>query len=351
MSTDPPPTVSVVIPFRDVAPYLEDCLASVAGQTHQELEVCLVDDGSTDGSTAIARRWADTDPRFQLLEGPGEGVGPARNHGVGAATAPLLTFVDGDDVLPADALERMVQRLLSSDADLVLGNADRMHVERGTWPSAVHADLYDRARTTTLADEPGLARDRVVWGKVITRERYDRAGLTFPPGWYEDHEVAIGMLLAARTIVVEPGSVYQWRIRHLGASITQRSLEPDNLADRLASAERVDAMLTSSPDVRRVVHASLARVDLVVLLQSFAVAGPDQLPGLLTAGRRLLALLDPAVLSARPRSERLQHRALTRGWVWPLRQAAVIRAARRGLPELATARGGLARFVRLLTRR
>ncbi len=81
--------VSVVVPFYNVAPYLADCLTSIATQTHSDLEVVMVDDGSTDGGAAIAERFAADDGRFRLVRQPNGGLGNARNTGVTHATGEL----------------------------------------------------------------------------------------------------------------------------------------------------------------------------------------------------------------------------------------------------------------------
>ena len=80
------PRVSVVVPVYNVAPYLDACLESIAQQTVADLEVVIVDDGSTDESPAIGERFAAADPRFRLVRQANAGLGAARNTGVGHAT-------------------------------------------------------------------------------------------------------------------------------------------------------------------------------------------------------------------------------------------------------------------------
>src|SRR3954449_2372090 len=79
------PAVSVIVPFYDVEAYLADCLDSVLGQGFTDFEVLLVDDGSPDGSRAIAQEYTRSDPRLRLLTRPNGGLGAARNTGVRAA--------------------------------------------------------------------------------------------------------------------------------------------------------------------------------------------------------------------------------------------------------------------------
>ena len=102
------PRISVVVPIYDVESYLATCLQSVARQTVRDLEVIMVDDGSTDGSRALAERFASRDRRFRLVTQPNGGLGRARNMGSDLATGEFLAFVDSDDVLPHDAYERLL---------------------------------------------------------------------------------------------------------------------------------------------------------------------------------------------------------------------------------------------------
>ncbi|MFC7730357.1 glycosyltransferase family 2 protein [Actinomadura keratinilytica] len=94
------PTISLVVPIYNVAPYLDACLRSLAAQTCRDLEVVMVDDGSTDDGGRIAAKFAAADSRFRLLTQDSKGLGAARNAGLAAARGEFLGFVDGDDMLP-----------------------------------------------------------------------------------------------------------------------------------------------------------------------------------------------------------------------------------------------------------
>src|ERR1700691_4647995 len=94
------PRISVVVAFFNNGDDLADCLDSTAAQSFADLEVIMVDDGSTDGGAGIARAKAAADPRFTLLQPEHGGPGGARNRGVERARGEFLAFVDGDDMLP-----------------------------------------------------------------------------------------------------------------------------------------------------------------------------------------------------------------------------------------------------------
>ncbi len=108
--------VSVVIPVYNVKPYLERCVRSVIGQTHTDLEVIMVDDGSTDGSGALADQLATLSPCIRVIHQENQGLSGARNTGIRHATGEYIIFIDSDDewLLP-DGLETLL-REAGSDA-------------------------------------------------------------------------------------------------------------------------------------------------------------------------------------------------------------------------------------------
>ena len=91
------PLVSIIIPVYQVEKYLDKCIASVVGQTYQNLQIILVDDGSTDRSPAICDCWKERDSRITVVLQPNGGLSRARNAGLKLATGEFIGFVDSDD--------------------------------------------------------------------------------------------------------------------------------------------------------------------------------------------------------------------------------------------------------------
>lgn len=107
-STDSPvPKVSVVIPVYNVEKYVRECLDSIVGQTLKEIEIICVDDGSTDHSLDILKEYGEKDSRIFVMTQENRGASSARNHGVDLASGEYLYFMDGDDILEKDALEKL----------------------------------------------------------------------------------------------------------------------------------------------------------------------------------------------------------------------------------------------------
>ncbi|MFE9249655.1 CDP-glycerol glycerophosphotransferase family protein [Streptomyces sp. NPDC007088] len=242
------PRLSVVVPFQDVEVYLTECLESIACQTFADLEVVLVDDGSTDASTAIAQDYCRRDPRFRLIRQESHGPGQARNVGIRAAhpEAEFLAFVDGDDVIPEYAYDRMVRALETSGSDFVSGNVQMMNSTK-KWQSPLHQGLSKKNRTGThITRFDGLIYDRTVWNKVFRRTFWDGNFIAFPEGvLYEDSWVNMFAHFRAAKVDVITDIVYFWRRRDGGAapSITQRYTEIDNLRDRVSAVRSVSDFL------------------------------------------------------------------------------------------------------------
>ena len=111
--------ISVVIPCYNVEPYLERCVSSVIGQTYPELEIILVDDGSTDATGELCDKLSKTDARIKVIHKENGGLSDARNAGIDVAEGEFYSFVDGDDYLEPDAYEMMTKEMKSGDVSLV----------------------------------------------------------------------------------------------------------------------------------------------------------------------------------------------------------------------------------------
>ena len=115
--------VSIIVPVYNVGHYLEECILSIVNQTFQEIEILLVDDGSTDRSLTIMQDFARKDKRITLLTQPNKGASAARNQGIEMATGEYLLFVDSDDTITPDTAEVLYDTAIKTNSDLVLGNA------------------------------------------------------------------------------------------------------------------------------------------------------------------------------------------------------------------------------------
>src|SRR4029077_12223252 len=120
------PAISVLVPARNLRPFIGEALASIQAQSRPVQEIIVVDDASDDGTDELLRALAQQEPRLRLLTGEGRGAPAARNLGLLAAGGQVIAFLDGDDIWPRDKIERQMERLLAADGpDIVSGLVQR----------------------------------------------------------------------------------------------------------------------------------------------------------------------------------------------------------------------------------
>ena len=113
------PTLTVIVPCHNVEAYLPRCVASITGQSYKALDILLIDDGSTDGTTAICNKLRDSDNRIRVIHQLNAGLSLTREIGIKNTENDSATFVDADDRLHPDIYSHMMGALLKENADIV----------------------------------------------------------------------------------------------------------------------------------------------------------------------------------------------------------------------------------------
>ncbi|MBY6006630.1 glycosyltransferase [Salipiger bermudensis] len=196
------PLISVIVPVYNVRDHVAACLASLRGQTLADFELLVIDDGSTDGSGALAAEAIAGDPRARLIRQQNRGLSGARNTGLEHARGTFIAFVDSDDRVSPDYLMRLWQALEESGADWVSCALRSVFPDGG---SHVHSTIHDAPdlashpvrRRFALRSWPEVIRHfPSAWNKLYRRSLIE--GLRFDEGtWFEDH--AFFYRAAART--------------------------------------------------------------------------------------------------------------------------------------------------------
>jgi glycosyltransferase involved in cell wall biosynthesis len=162
--------VSVIIPVFNYDRFLGEAIESVLSQTYQHLEVIVVDDGSTDRSSEVAKSFADRGVRY--CHQVNAGIGPARNKGVELAQGEFLAFLDADDRWPAEKIERQL-RAFASDPSLEMCFGQAVQLQNGPqWEAGVKDNKLPAS---------GLVPGMVPGTMIVRRVAFDRVG-TFPGG-------------------------------------------------------------------------------------------------------------------------------------------------------------------------
>ena len=316
------PRVSVVVPIYNVAAYLEACLDSLAQQTMADLEIIMVDDGSTDESPVIAERFVARDERFRLLRQANAGQGAARNTGIGHSGGEFLAFVDSDDVLPPNAYEALLGALHRTSSDFATGNIRRL-TSLGTTRATFLANAFARERLEThITRLPSLTADRLACNKLFRRSFWDRYGFRFPEGVRnEDIPVIMPAHYLAGSVDVVADTVYLWRRREAGdLSGSQRRVGVKALRDRVAAVDHVSRFLADRgmTEAKAVYDKSVVGNDLRYFLDVLDNAAEDERHLFLDLANDFLDRADAEVLEQPLAIDRLK---------WQL-------VRRRALPEL-----------------
>jgi CDP-glycerol glycerophosphotransferase len=328
--------LSVVVPFFNVEPYLGAALESIAGQTMGDLEVIMVDDGSADGSTAIAKSFAARDPRFRLVQQDNQGLGPARNTGVKHATGHYLAFFDSDDLLAAHAYETLVGSLEKTGSDIASGGVRRFS-PAGIGASPMHrAPFQATVLRTHVSRYHALMHDWTAWNKVFRRSFWDSCGLEFPPGLYEDSPVMVPAHVLARSVDAFRDVVYYYRVRQSGElSISQRTGELSNNEQRMASVRAVSAFLTArAPDLKPVYDRCVLDGDLAILAGAFRLVADTDRARLIEITSDYLATVDDSVYQQVDSLKRLKYHLMRRRMLPELLQVMQFTAQEGAAPDL-----------------
>ena len=232
------PLVSIIVPVYNAQKGLSRCLESICSQTYQELEIIVLNDGSTDDSLAICEQFRAKDPRLVVVDKENEGVSRTRNAGLALAQGDYIQFADSDDVLDPDYTQKLVQAALQHSADLVIapywmvipsnssktGHAlETLQESLGIEPEAPKIEVHkygflpqgvysreDYARR--LMQQPASFYYGVLWNKLYRREIIAENQLGFAPDvhWAEDLLFNMGYLEHAEVFVSIPDAGYHY---------------------------------------------------------------------------------------------------------------------------------------------
>jgi glycosyltransferase involved in cell wall biosynthesis len=238
------PLVSVVVPVYNVRDYVTACLTSLVGQTHTDLELLVVDDGSTDGSGEVAAGVVAADRRARVIRTPNQGLAAARDEGLAVAQGEFVVFVDSDDWVSPVFVECLVAGARRFGADIA---------HCGHW-EVLGERRVARPITTTSGESclPGQALRRMLlgqgghlaaWNKIYRTRLFRDAGVCYPAGrLYEDAFTTYRLLHAANRVAYLPDLLYCYRRRP--GSITQRPVDAQTVQDNLDMLGEMGAWLS-----------------------------------------------------------------------------------------------------------
>lgn len=205
--------VSVIIPIYNVEDYLERCLLSIINQTYKNIQIILVNDGSTDQSGQICTRFSEKDARITVIQKQNGGLSDARNYGLKAALGDYVTFIDSDDYVSKDYIEYLVSILEKKNADISVVGYKHFKGDTCDIEEDVKEQLYCYNSKNALEDL--LYQKRIstsAWAKLYRRELFN--DIWFPKGkLYEDVNTIYKLFFKAKLIVWSSSQKYYYCIR------------------------------------------------------------------------------------------------------------------------------------------
>lgn len=243
------PKVTLVIPVYQVERYIELCLESVVAQNYKNLEVIVVDDGSTDSSMQRVKKF-ESKLNLKIVTQENAGLAVARNAGVRAIKSTrYLMFLDSDDALAPGALEALVTQAEKSNSDFVVGDCTRMKGLTRLKRVDTRAVYAQGSQTgVTFKDAPQVIRDVTAWNKLFRWDFYQHAKISFPSGvYFEDMAEMTRAYIDAEKFDILARAVYLWRVRTEGAkSITQSASSDKQFTDRFAALQQMRELVDSA---------------------------------------------------------------------------------------------------------
>ena len=233
------PKISVIIPVYNTEDYLEETLMSLLNQTMiDDIEVLMIDDGSTDDSRYIIEKYAIDYDNFHAYHKKNEGQGVARNYGLSLAKGEYIHFLDSDDYLPPKAYETLYDLAFKNKSDMVCGNALRFS-GYNVWEDIIFKNSFntisDDVDNTNLSEFPQFVWDTVSWNKLYKKDFLLNNNLKFPNKkiFFEDLLFSLESYILAENITITKDIIYYWRVRKNHTSVTQQFSNSKNFMDRL----------------------------------------------------------------------------------------------------------------------
>lgn len=215
----PTPKVSVIIPIYNTANYLREALDSICNQTLIELEIILINDGSTDDSQKIIEEYAAKDTRIQYHTQPNQGQGVARNHGMQYATGQYIYFMDSDDILDITALQECLNICELNNLDFAFFDADiitetkAQHIPEYSRVEKLSSKIWNGMNLLTYELDQHIFRISV-WLCFVRKSFLEKHFKGFPSGIiHEDHIFAMQIHLNAQRAFYIPKPFFKRRVR------------------------------------------------------------------------------------------------------------------------------------------
>jgi len=205
--------ISVILPVYNVENYLKECLDSVINQSYKNLEIICVNDGSTDNSLEILKKYETKDSRVKLIDQENQGVSAARNQGIKHATGDYIAFVDPDDILERNAYEITLKKM-KKDVDIIIFGYTAFPNATGWWKHA--GDNIDKIYTNDSINAYFDCHiSHIVWNKLYKKSIIDENNIEFDTNlkMAEDVDFNLQIFVHTKKVQLIENKFYNYRLK------------------------------------------------------------------------------------------------------------------------------------------
>ena len=249
------PLVSIIIPVYNVERYLKRCLDSIVNQTYKNIEIILVDDGSTDSSGKICDYYANRDSRIIVIHQRNQGLSGARNAALDIANGEYITCVDSDDFISQSLVEKLLDSMLKYKADIsvcgiVYCDDNDFELKKQVVKSNKVIDGKEQIKNLLSCTDIAT----MAWGKLYKRQLFDN--VRYPIGKYNEDVFTTYKLLSLskRTVVINQSLYYY---RQVSGSITHSSFSIKHLDAIEGTIKRAEFVEKAYPEYTRYAFATV----------------------------------------------------------------------------------------------
>lgn len=267
--------ISVIVPVYNIEKYVDRCVESIVNQTYKNLEIILVDDGSSDRSACICDQWKERDTRIKVIHKRNGGLSDARNRGIKSAKGNYYSFVDGDDMLDSQMIEKLYNALISANADVSMCRMEKI-------------EQFKRYATREFLDNniSKIELDGVEAIRLLLREKIDCSAclklykkemfsnLEFPYGkTNEDFALMYKLFYKTQKIIYISDILYYYYFRE--NSITSSSFSEKQFDKIDNCIEMLEYIKFNLPEIKNEAYYYLQKQSLY-LLKTLCITGLEK---------------------------------------------------------------------------
>ena len=240
--------ISVIVPIYNVEKYLDECIQSIKQQTYKNIEIILVDDGSTDNCGKLCDLYMADDSRIKVIHKKNGGLSDARNAGIQIAKGEYLTVIDSDDFVYNNFIEHLYQILIDNDADMAV--CQRIDVNENSEPIKVKYKFQDcvisgnKNCMRTFFTNSSL--DTVAWAKLYKTKMFNK--VNYPYGKYHEDVFTTYLIISqCETIAISSKQLYCYR--HRDTSISGQAFTKKHLDSVEGTLQRREFIKKEYPEI------------------------------------------------------------------------------------------------------